>query len=128
MTPLVREWVQKAEADFSTAAREFRVRKNPNHDAVCFHAQQCAEKYLKALLQERKTVFGKTHSLIALLELLLPVDKSRELFRSDLHRLSAFAVHVRYPGESADRRMAQEALQSARAIRLASRRQLGLKG
>lgn len=43
----VREWVEKAEGDFCTALREYRARKNRNHDAVCFHAQQCVEKYLK---------------------------------------------------------------------------------
>jgi HEPN domain-containing protein len=35
--------------DFATVEREVRARKNPNYDGVCFHAQQCAEKYLKAL-------------------------------------------------------------------------------
>jgi HEPN domain-containing protein len=40
--------VTKAEGDFLTAGRELRARKSPNYDAVCFHAQQCAEKYLKA--------------------------------------------------------------------------------
>jgi hypothetical protein len=51
MNQLTIEWVDKAEGDFSTALREFRVRKSPNYDAVCFHAQQCVEKYLKARLQ-----------------------------------------------------------------------------
>jgi len=46
------EWVQKAEGDINTAQREFAVQEEPNHDAVCFHAQQCAEKYLKARLIE----------------------------------------------------------------------------
>lgn len=50
MKPLAREWVNKAEGDFATAAREMRARKSPNYDAACFHAQQCVEKYLKALL------------------------------------------------------------------------------
>ena len=52
MHPLTLERVQKAEADWSTVQREFAVKKDPNYDAVCFHAQQCAEKYLKALLKE----------------------------------------------------------------------------
>lgn len=52
MNPLTLEWIDKAEGDFATAGREIRVRKLPNYDAVCYHAQQCAEKYLKALLQE----------------------------------------------------------------------------
>ena len=49
MKPLTREWVRKAEGDYATAAREMRARKSPNYDAACFHAQQCVEKYLKAL-------------------------------------------------------------------------------
>lgn len=52
MQPLTAEWIEKAEADLRTAAREFRARKTPNFDAVCFHAQQAVEKYLKACLQE----------------------------------------------------------------------------
>ena len=49
MKPLTREWVEKAEGNYATARRESRVRKKPNFDAVCFHAQQSAEKYLKAI-------------------------------------------------------------------------------
>ena len=48
MKPMTLEWVAKAEGDFAVMEREARVRKKPNYDAVCFHAQQCAEKYLKA--------------------------------------------------------------------------------
>jgi HEPN domain-containing protein len=66
MNPLTLEWIEKAEGDFATAQRELRARKLPNYDAVCFHAQQCAEKYLKAMLQEAGIVFGKTHNLIIL--------------------------------------------------------------
>jgi len=54
MNTVAAKWVQKAEADFYTAPREWRVRKNRNHDAVCFHAQQCIEKYLKAVLQKHQ--------------------------------------------------------------------------
>jgi HEPN domain-containing protein len=46
------EWVEKAEGDFRTAARERNSDEYPNYDAACFHAQQCAEKYLKARLVE----------------------------------------------------------------------------
>jgi len=53
MNVMATEWVEKAEADYRTAEREARVRKAPSHDVVCFHAQQCAEKYLKAFLLHR---------------------------------------------------------------------------
>lgn len=48
MNPLTLEWFDKAEGDLATASREIRARRKPNYDAVCFHAQQAAEKYLKA--------------------------------------------------------------------------------
>jgi len=50
MNEIVSEWVQKAQADLLTSRRELAVQDDPNYDAVCFHAQQCAEKYLKACL------------------------------------------------------------------------------
>jgi HEPN domain-containing protein len=52
MKPLTLESIEKAEGDFASAQREFRAKKFPNYDAACFNAQQCAEKYIKARLQE----------------------------------------------------------------------------
>lgn len=66
MKPITHEWVNKAEGDFAMMERESRVRKNPNYDGVCFHAQQCAEKYLKARLDEAGIGFEKIHDLVAL--------------------------------------------------------------
>ena len=81
MKPLTAEWIAKAEADFATAQRESRVRKNPNYDGICFHFQQCAEKYLKARLSEAEISFGKVHDLVALLEKALKVEPNWEVFR-----------------------------------------------
>lgn len=117
MKPLTAEWVSKAENDFATAMREFRVRTAPNYDAVCFHAQQCAEKYLKARLQEAGISFSKTHDLVTLLELTLPVDPSWSELRSELRTLTAFAVEFRYPGASADESMARDAVDACRLLR-----------
>jgi len=103
MTELAAEWVEKAEGDYATAGREWRARRQPNYDAACFHAQQTAEKYLKAFLQEHGVAFPKIHSLIELLELCLPLDASFELQRDHLVRLDRYAVRYRYPGESADK-------------------------
>ena len=126
MKPLTREWIDKAEGDFATALREIRVRKSPNYDAVCFHAQQCAEKYLKAMLQEAEVPFGKTHHLIALLELVLGLEQSWELLRPQLQSLNTYSVSVRYPGETSDKAMAQEALRLAKVIRAEARQKLRL--
>jgi HEPN domain-containing protein len=64
MNPAVNEWVSKAEGGFTTASRELRERKNPNYDAVCFHCQQCVEKYLKAVLQANNVRIPKIHYLL----------------------------------------------------------------
>ena len=87
---------EKAEGNLATVRREVQARKAPNYDAACFHAQQCIEKYLKARLQEAEIHFGRTHDLVALLHLLLPVEPSWEPLRPNLHTLTTFAVGVRY--------------------------------
>lgn len=127
MKPLTREWVNKAEGDFALMERESRVRKNPNYDGVCFHAQQCAEKYLKARLYEAGKPFERIHDLVALLDKVLDVEPLWESFREHLAYLSDFAVSFRYPGESADRAMALDARRRCRAFRLAARQGLGLE-
>jgi len=127
MKPITAEWVAKAEGDFATLERESRARKNPNYDAVCFHAQQCAEKYLKARLCEAGTAFGKIHDLIALLEQALTVEPSWEEFRADLAFLTEYGTHFRYPGEAADRESAQDARPRCRAFRHAARQSLRLE-
>jgi len=53
MSPLAKEWLAKGLADLATAEREMRVRKKPNHDAVCFLSQLAVEKLLKAKLSMR---------------------------------------------------------------------------
>lgn len=109
MKQITAEWIEKAENDFATAQRESRVRTNPNYDGICFHYQQCAEKYLKACLCEAEISFGKIHDLVVLLEQVLKVEPNWETFREDLAYLSDFAVSFRYPGESADKESAVEA-------------------
>ena len=126
MNALTAEWVEKAEGDFATAGREARARKQPNYDAVCFHAQQAAEKFLKAYLQEHGVLVPRTHSLIELLELVLTFDPGGELQRSNLILLDRYAVRYRYPGDSADRKEARQAWATIRAVRAFARQRLGL--
>ena len=109
MRPMTVEWVAKAEGDFAMVERELRARKNPSYDGVCFHTQQCAEKYLKARLCEQGVSFTKIHDLVALLEQVLALEPTWESFREDLAFLSYFAVAFRYPGELADRESAVDA-------------------
>jgi len=62
MKPLTQEWVEKAEGDYRVASGQWQS-ANPVWDAICFHAEQCAEKYLKAWLVEHALDFPKTHDL-----------------------------------------------------------------
>jgi HEPN domain-containing protein len=128
MKPVTAEWVGKAEEDYAAALHLGRKRKSPVPSIVCFHCQQCAEKYLKALLVEADIRFPKTHDLLALLKLLTPVAPFLVSFRETLEPLNDYAVEFRYPSESATREEARTALVSCRAIRRKIRRSLGLDG
>jgi HEPN domain-containing protein len=116
MQPVTREWIEKAEGDFRTAMREFRARKKPNYDAACFHAQQCAEKYMKAFLQEKGMTVDKTHDLVRLLSL-MPTVIGLQAIQSQLALLSAAAVEFRYPGEQASKEVAKESIQTSTSVR-----------
>ena len=117
MKPLTQEWIEKAEGDFRTAGRERQVEQLPNYDAVCFHAQQCAEKYLKARLHEAEIPFPKIHDLTTLLNLLLPVEPELETLRFALATLTDYAIEVRYPGFSADQTVAEEVYSLCEQVR-----------
>jgi HEPN domain-containing protein len=127
MRPTTAEWVAKAEEDFGVLERECRARKKPAYSAIAFHAQQCAEKYLKARLCEAGREVARIHDLVILMEHVLPLSPEWELFRADLRFLTDFAVSYRYPGMAADRKKALEARRFCRAFRQAARLALGLK-
>ena len=126
MNPLTLEWIEKAEGDFATAMRELRAIKAPNYDAACFHAQQMAEKYLKAVLQEHANPIPKTHSLAELMAVCMKIDPSFQMVQSDLNIMEGYAVQFRYPGQSADKLEATIALKAAKVVRLFFRFRLGL--
>jgi len=95
---IVSEWVEKAENDLRNAAHTLRLRKNCPTDTVCFHAQQCVEKYIKALLVLGNVAFPKTHDIAALLAL-LPKSCQSKLTVDEQSRLTDYATITRYPGD-----------------------------
>jgi HEPN domain-containing protein len=120
------EWVRKAEEDYLAARALARKRKTPLHSAVCFHAQQSAEKYLKARLEEAALHIPKTHDLEALLLVVLPVEPLWFTLRAALQNLTDFAVDYRYPGATATSRDAKQALSDCNVLRKEARNALGL--
>jgi HEPN domain-containing protein len=117
MKETVKEWIEKANADYATAGREVRARDNPNYDAVCFHAQQCIEKLMKGLLIQLGALPPKSHDLIQLGNLLTNACQEWEWPVEELRYITRAAVDYRYPGESADKREAEEAFEIARRMR-----------
>lgn len=121
-----RRWLHKADSDVK-GARQLSGTTPQLNDLICFHCQQAAEKYLKALLQELGMAVPRTHDLGDLLDLLLPHDATLRPLRRGLLFLTQFAVDYRYPGENATKRQAEAAIRWAERIRVELRAQLGLK-
>lgn len=126
MKASTREWITKAEEDFAAAVLLARPRKKPLWSPVCFHAQQCAEKYLKARLNEGSIQFFRTHDLEQLLNQALAVEPLWAAFRASLKRLSDAAVLPRYPGNFYTKSEAQRALKTCKAFRKEARSSFGL--
>jgi HEPN domain-containing protein len=113
----VREWVEKAEGDLENARLVLRAGRRCPSETVCFHAQQCAEKYLKAYLTFRSLEFPKTHSIQNLLSL-MPARERPNLTIREQARLSEYAIGPRYPGWSdVSLSEARQAVALARQVR-----------
>ncbi len=119
-----RAWVEKAEEDFALARSALR-RKKPLAAGSCFHAQQCAEKYMKALLVSKKKGFPMTHDLLVLNDLCSNSGIFLEIDPKLLNALTDYAVRTRYPGEGPTPSDAKEALEIAKLIRSFARSFLG---
>ena len=91
-------WLQRARSDLQLGRVALRAKGVMPEDA-CFHAQQCAEKALKALLLHREIAFPKTHTLEVLLDLLKTQGVSIPNGVDEAFELSEYAVQTRYPGE-----------------------------
>lgn len=82
---------------------------------------------MKACLQEANIPFTKTHNLIVLLDLLLPIKPNWEETKPKLLALNNFAVNFRYPGDSVDKEIARQAIVFCKEIRQLIRRNLNLE-
>ncbi len=122
---VIHEWVQKAENDLTAAAHLLKLGKQCPTDTVCFHAQQCIEKYLKALLINHALDFPRIHDLRSLLAR-LPVSARPDLTPREQEALTRYATVTRYPGDYAAIPLieARSAVKIARRVRLQIRKRL----
>jgi HEPN domain-containing protein len=125
MNGTVREWVEKAEADYRTGSRELAASEKPNYDAVCYHAQQCVEKLMKALLIHRGILPPRTHNLLLLDKLLRAGWAEWSASLNDLEFLTRAGTAFRYPGATAERQDAAEAMEICTRLRQGLLRFLG---
>jgi len=115
---LIQAWCEKGRRDFITAQNALLDTREIFPDIICFHAQQAAEKYLKAYLVFLELDFPKTHALEDLVLLASSKDPAcRNLFSVSCD-LSPYAVEIRYPDSSSlSPEDAREAVHTAETIR-----------
>ena len=92
----VQRWLMKASNDLRTA-ETMLLADPPTTDTVCFHAQQCVEKCLKAFLTYADRHVERMHYLTRLVELCSQVDGSFQELRTLAVQLTDYAVADRYP-------------------------------
>ena len=126
MNKPVMQWIEKAEEDYQVARSLKRSRSLPMHNAVCFHAQQCVEKYLKAVLEKQGCPIRKIHALPVLLDQCAAFHPLLTGMRNDMVRLTVYAIEFRYPGESATSEDAALAVSIMKRARIELRPLLGL--
>jgi len=94
---VVKGWIQKAENDLKTARNTLETMAEPPLDTICFHAQQCVEKYLKAFLAYHEIEFPPTHELGDLALLCSTVHEDFQTLIPRAKVLIPYAVEIRYP-------------------------------
>jgi HEPN domain-containing protein len=97
---LARDWLAKAATDL-LVCEQLLGQGAVFSEAIAFHAQQAAEKSLKALLVVRQVEFPKTHDIERLLDLVAVGDGPLADALADVAGLTPYGVEYRYPGEYA---------------------------
>jgi len=125
MKPETKELVDLAEGDWAAAQWQRQAPSLVPH-VVCFLAQQSAEKYMKAFLEEHSISYPRTHDLVELLDLSGNLLPELQPFRAELAALTQYAVLPRYRSVALTQQEVEEALQVAERIRTVIRSKLGL--
>jgi len=125
----VRQWLSFGDEDLRLARHALTLSSGCPYRLLAYHAQQCAEKHLKALLVFRGIDFPYTHNISRLLELCDQGDGWAEPLR-EAEELTPFATAVRYPGpeEAVTRSEAMRSIEIASRVREAVRGLLAGQG
>jgi HEPN domain-containing protein len=111
-----RVWLRKADNDLLNIENNLRADDVP-WDTICFHAQQAAEKALKAVLVESGINPPRTHDLVTLLTRCVPLQPELAALEADCVELTVYGVASRYPDAVID-----PGAEDGRAMAAAARR------
>ena len=125
---MLERWMTKAERDLRMAKKVLDDIP-PITDGACFHAQQCAEKCLKAVLVFHNEDFPYTHNVRRLLKLCGKYATWPQDLK-DAEELTPYSITTRYPGEDKEVSEAEatSAIEIARQVRDRVRTELKLLG
>ena len=114
---LAKEWLKYARSDYITAKHMFDDVYPREIEISCYHAQQCAEKSLKAFLILREIDPPHIHDLVELCKICTVHETSFSAMHQYCVSLTPYGVHVRYPNELAvDDAIAKLAIDNAQII------------
>ena len=124
----IERWLLKAENDLKTARTMLKA-DPPVTDVVCFHAQQCVEKCLKAFLVFADVHVKKTHYLPRLVEICRDIDSDFTELEDTAVELTDYAVAGRYPDDWREIPIdeASEAVKNATGAMSFIREKIGMK-
>ena len=126
INPLTLERVRTAESDYGMMKLGLQALTPELYDPICFHAQQCIEKYLKAWLQEANIRPPRTHELNVLLHLIVPTHPEWGAWQTDFADFEPHAVDVRYEKYFATAAQVEHAVRVCNEVRAAIRAVLQL--
>jgi HEPN domain-containing protein len=93
-----KQWITYGDEDLRLARHALTLLSGCPYRLIAYHAQQCAEKYLKAYLVYHRIDFPYTHNISRLLELCEKSSRWPEKIY-EAEELTPFAITARYPGE-----------------------------
>ena len=125
---IVKQWVDHAEEDLRLAKFALKITSSCPHKLIAFHAQQCAEKYLKAFLALKKVDFPYSHNISLLVELCTPLAGWIKDLQG-IESLTPYAITARYPGKyKVTKKEAVQAVELASIVRKTVRKALKHEG
>ncbi len=115
MNAAVEAWISHAREDLDVARHAVSAGW---YKTACFHAQQCGEKWMKALLILHGQSPSRSHNLDFLADLLEPYVHGIDSIREEALVLTEYAVDARYPNRlSMDQDEATQAVHYAEQLR-----------